>query len=116
MSDGNACICTGCRLVLEDEGRSLWGDLHMAGGASFVFNGIVHPDHGAANWEYEGQSHPSERQIYLPPEAKYFERRGVVVFDPLLAKLNPALQAHIREGLKYHDNEASIAFLRSSRR
>jgi len=77
-------IITGCRLVLMDEERAVWGDL-WSQGSTYIFNAILH--HGETGWDFDFQPNPREKQVQVLGH-HYFERRGVIVFEHAIARLN----------------------------
>lgn len=91
------CLITGCRLVDEGNGRSVWGDLHSCGTA-LVFNAVL--TDGEAAWEYDTNGEAElesahEKRVGLPPSFPFFERRGVIVFDKYNARLNQLAQRYL---------------------
>lgn len=91
------CIITGCRLVLEGEGKSLWGDLHSVGDA-LVFSGVTIPGNTArlAQWEYVFPApDKDERQVIAIKHADYFEQRGIVTIKRDSTFLNDAAAKYL---------------------
>jgi hypothetical protein len=84
------CLITGCALFDPVQERALWGDLHMLGSGTFVFNGVLKGFD--ASWMYGDEAKliadPRNRVLALVENAPVFERRGVVVFDRLHCTFN----------------------------
>ena len=98
------CIITGCRFVIQAEGRSVWGDLHSVSGEVCVFNGVTRAAgtgncaYREANWEY---AYPApdkdEKQAILIGTADYFENRGIITCRQQDVWLNDAVKQYLGE-------------------
>ena len=94
---GSECLITGCELLIYGEGKMLHGDLHALGG-TWIFNGVVKD--WEPGWIYTGEDVNAIPRRFSPYvltlRGPYFERRGVIVFDPLHCTPNPAAMAYLR--------------------
>ena len=91
---GPECLITGCELIIREEGKMLHGDLHALGG-TWIFNGVVNDFE--ALWHFKDELLDRRFSPYvLTLHGPYFERRGVIVFDPLHCTPNPAAMAYLR--------------------
>lgn len=72
-----ACIITGCLLMLEGSSSVAVGDLFVIGDR-FVFNGNVGSD-GQLRWFDDEPPARHLRRLVLPFGTPYFERRGVLI-------------------------------------
>lgn len=80
------CIITGCALVVDNEGKWLWGDLHMLGN-TLIFNGAWNFALGTG--ASYGDPPDGDRAVHIDSNA-CFERRGVIVFHRDDCELNQA--------------------------
>jgi hypothetical protein len=84
------CIITGCKMVIQEEGKSLWGDLH-AMGSTLVFNGVL--DHrNEPMWSF-GDTPTTGRVVVV--HGFYYEKRGVIVVNKGGVSFNDAAASHI---------------------
>ena len=88
------CLITGCDLYISGEGKILHGDLHSLGGV-WIFNGVL--SNCEAAWDFTDDLLNRRCSPHtLALHGQYFERRGVIVFDPLHCTPNPAAMAYLR--------------------
>jgi hypothetical protein len=90
------CLLSGCRLVIADEGKSLWGDLHSVAGHVYVFAGVRDGETLQPAWSYDKalfDLEKGERQVRL--HGDYFERRAIVTFSAGACTFNEASRRHI---------------------
>lgn len=92
------CIITGCRLVIQEEGKSLWGDLHQLHDGTFIFSGnLFWSDSGRSlvpAWEYAYYGDARERQLLIT--SPYFEKRGVVTIPATSGEYNAAAKEYLK--------------------
>lgn len=88
------CLITGCALVVADEVKWTWGDLHEVEGA-YVFNAVLDVgNYPETRWNYSAAL-PGMKVLVVEPGCAFFERRGVIVVGASFANLNAAAQAYI---------------------
>lgn len=92
----NPCLITGCRLVIAVEGKkhTSWGDLHKVGDETLVFNAVLQD--GETFWEYGKPREGVKEVSIIGDNPRYFERRGVIVFERADASFNDLAAEHLR--------------------
>ncbi len=79
------CLITGCDLIVPDESKAVRGDLFKLDNHTYIFNACC--DGHDTHWQWGAyMGHGSA--IKLNPGVEYFERRGIIVFSTVDAKLN----------------------------
>lgn len=89
------CKITGCALLIPDEGKWLWGDLHRGPEGTWVFNGAYGPKAQATEWQFT----VLDRMLAgkgLIVTGEYFERRGVVVVPSTCGKLTQEAAEYLK--------------------
>lgn len=97
MGDNPRTIVTGCRLVEQSVGATVWGDLWVLHNDILIFNGAYKREGRKTDWKY-GDREREEKEIFLLPGADFFERRGVIVMeldDPAIL-INTRMAQHLQ--------------------
>ena len=85
-------IIIGCALVDPMNDRQVWGDLWIIGNV-YIFNAVVDASSAAA-WQ-PGQPPNVMKALYIDPEARFFDRRGVIVVQRTDAALNSVATRYV---------------------
>lgn len=91
------CLITGCCLVVPDDDKAAWGDLHCLNGHTYIFNATLNSK-GETNWEYP-EFFVDKPALVLHAGGQYFERRGVIIVGDDYSDLNSAASQYLAKTL-----------------